>query len=1300
MSVSFDASEINNWSDKPEASYKLPELIGRLTLATLPESPSRIDMPSGSSVRMPGWDGLLEVDQGNAWIPAGLSGWEMSCELEVTRKASSDYKKRTEEPLGLDMTTTTFVFVTSRRWSAKRKWEQERRQEGHWSNVRAFDSDDLVAWLGESPEVSRWFARVMGKQHFDFEAANRIEERQVETMETLTSGFGDLQAELATIRASLEGQAETADSGLELSEVQRRISNDLDTARNLLQQGLVIAARTQLQRIEKQSDELTEDLRFRLTSYMAKCAISEERIDDACSLLDESHRIQPDNPDAVANAALAAQLQDDAKRALELARKALELDRKNASAAATLMWALLRVDEHDLFENFVSSAEWVSQESTPALTLAGIRADQSHFEEAISIYRSLIDVDEEDAYAHLGLSHCLLTYAQVERVPAGFDTESQGRCEAAEAAASRAMELFQATQLRSRCFDALVLRAGARALLGNVDEAMRDVDAVLSQSPEHIAAMVHKGLILLQMDRPQEARVWFESVQEPGVYDELLLPLAEACLDSGDPDAAIDLLRDSYQLDPPEWEDVGRAEALLRAEAAKRCDDSLGAQLEAALTKHPDSPGLLLLTAIQSNLQGDTAAAEADLLRAADLASEPHREAIQAQIGNLYASVGRHADAAEQYKRSSGSEPSHPAAIPLLLSLSNCRRFDKVLELARKIRAVNVRAPRIAIEVEAEVLGYIGDVSTALDRYHELCSREDSEPDDEVKLALTQFRCGDRDGALDTVTNVDVTRLIPKPKALMRLAHLKRFLGASEYLEDAYLATQSARNDPDTQLGFFRMFLGRSDDGSEPESAVPGSVIRLRRDDDEQWWQLLESDRDSPGPRELLPSDPLTDRLLGRSVGDHIVLRQGLEDLSYEVTGLQSKYVREFQEISEEFSTRFPDNMALSRVEFDPQFSKLFESIDLRHQLVRNAEELYKSGQIPFASFAALVGRSILEIWSEYVMDPVARIRFAYGNEQEADASKKALGDCNDIVLDLMALLTVHKLGLADWLRREFDRVRIPQLVYDEIQEVVYAMRMDATPAAVMGKDEEGNYTRMEFDQQFVAERRRNLESILSLADSLDRIPSYPMLAVKEAQDYIDVLTSGGAGSVFAGEDDNGTRPVLVSDDLVQADVARSLGMKVVSSQAILVQLLDSESISDGEYSGMINEMVKMNYWFVRVRGDDIQQSLEDSAYSVTESTLAMLRTLEGPSCSDESAASVAAEVVASLAKKSVLRQIQENFLMTVLGVIRRGRHTDDVILRFKVEVAARLRLAPLQSAWILEFVDLYMQASRLRTDG
>ena len=1224
----------------------------------------------------------------------------MSCEQGVTNKANKDYKTRTVGPLGLDKTTTTFVFVTSRRWSAKRDWEQARRGEGHWFDVRAFDADDLVGWLEQSREVSQWFAGVIGKLVFDFEAERRNEERQVENMETMTSGFAEVQVKLDTVIASIEDHTDVQDSKLELSPTQRRASKDLDNVRDLIRQGLVIAARTKLERIRDETDDLSDDLRFRLISHLAICAISEERTDDACRLLEEAHRIQPQTPSGIANAALAAQLQGRPKRAMNLARDALDLEPRNGNAAASLMWSLAQLDEIDDLDDFAASQDWILQESTPGLTLAGIRAQQSRYQEALSIYRSLIDVSEEDAYAHLGLSHCLLSYAQVERAPAGFDTESQAKCSAAEAEASRALDLFQPTQVRGRRFDALVVRAGARALLGKLEEAMRDVDAVLSESPKHIAATIHKGLIFLQKSMPQEARVWLESVQDPDVHDQLLLPLAEACLDSGDADAAVDLLRGSFQLDPPEWEDVGRAETLLRAEAAGQSDGSLGAQVEAALAKHPSSQGLLALSAIHSDLQSDTSAAEKRLLRAADVASEPHREAIQAQLGNLYASIGRHADAAEQYRRSCGDDATHPAAVPLLLSLFNSKQFDRALELARRAHLVNGRVPRVVIEVEAEVLGYVGDVTAALARYGELCSRDDARPDDTVKLALAKFRCGDRDGALQTVIGAESAKLIDDPKSLLKLAHLKRFLGASGYLEDAYLATRHARNDPNIQLGFFRMFLGCGDDESEPQSAVPGSVVRLQRSDDEQWWHILDSDQVSPGPRELSPNAPLTDRLLGRSVGDRIVLREGLEDLSYEVTGLQSKYVREFQRISEEFSTQFPDNMALSRIEFDPQFSKLFESIDLRHQLVRNVEGLYKSGQIPFASFCALVGRSILEVWSEYTMDPDSRIRFAYGNEQEADIAKVIFSDCSDIVLDLMSLLMIHKLDLTDLLRRTFERVRIPQQVYDEIQEVVYAMRMDASPAAVVGKDEAGNYTRTEFDEQYWVERRRKMESILALADSLERIPAYPMLAVGDAQDYIDVLTSSGAGSIFAGEESNGPNPVLVSDDLVQADLARSVGMNVVSSQGLIVELLDTGIISDCEYAGMIEEMVKTNYWFVRVRGEDVLQCLERNTYRVTEGTLAMLRTLEGPACSEESAASVAAEVISSLAKMSMLSQTLEYVLVAVLGAIRRGRHSNDVLLRFKGEVAARLKLVPTQCSRILQVVDLYMATSPLQSDG
>ena len=144
--IRVDSSEIANWASKPQASYDLPELIRRLILATVPQ-PSLLRIPSGSSVRLPGWDGVLDVEEGNEWVPKGTSVWEMSCEGDAEKKANADYGKRTAEPRGVNAAGTTLAIVTSRTWQSKDSWLNERRAEGHWHDIKVLDSVDLAAWL-------------------------------------------------------------------------------------------------------------------------------------------------------------------------------------------------------------------------------------------------------------------------------------------------------------------------------------------------------------------------------------------------------------------------------------------------------------------------------------------------------------------------------------------------------------------------------------------------------------------------------------------------------------------------------------------------------------------------------------------------------------------------------------------------------------------------------------------------------------------------------------------------------------------------------------------------------------------------------------------------------------------------------------------------------------------------------------------------------------------------------------------------------------------------------------------------
>ena len=162
--IDFDASEIDNWADSNGADGIFPRMIAKLVMASVPEL-SHIDLPTGSAVWMPGWDGILSVVDGNEWIPAGDVACEFSVGGDPQVKAGENYLKRTRRTLRIDKTSSTFIFFSPREWNAerKRKWMERRRRRGDWANVLAYDATDLVNWLDNAPAVADWFARLIGK---------------------------------------------------------------------------------------------------------------------------------------------------------------------------------------------------------------------------------------------------------------------------------------------------------------------------------------------------------------------------------------------------------------------------------------------------------------------------------------------------------------------------------------------------------------------------------------------------------------------------------------------------------------------------------------------------------------------------------------------------------------------------------------------------------------------------------------------------------------------------------------------------------------------------------------------------------------------------------------------------------------------------------------------------------------------------------------------------------------------------------------------------------------------------------
>ena len=159
--LQIQARQIEDWASEHRVRTRLSVLLRTLVNST-GSSLRKVDFPGNDDAERRGWDGVVEADRATPWIPQGFSGWEFGCNQDIKRKADEDFRKRTQSVPEAERLSTTFVFVTPRRWTGKNDWEKERREESQWKDVRVFDASDLEQWMEQSIPAQTWFVEETG----------------------------------------------------------------------------------------------------------------------------------------------------------------------------------------------------------------------------------------------------------------------------------------------------------------------------------------------------------------------------------------------------------------------------------------------------------------------------------------------------------------------------------------------------------------------------------------------------------------------------------------------------------------------------------------------------------------------------------------------------------------------------------------------------------------------------------------------------------------------------------------------------------------------------------------------------------------------------------------------------------------------------------------------------------------------------------------------------------------------------------------------------------------------------------
>ncbi len=159
------AGDLDRYSPTRESQAVIPELVYWLVKQSCSDLVV-CRIPYGDAVNQPGWDGMVETEQGFLeFVPKGKSYWEIGTGADPQSKATDVFKKRTDEIDDVERADSSFVFVTPRSsgsggWTEpeQTKWLERRKDKG-WTLIRVIDGVKLADWLREYPAIGKWMAK-------------------------------------------------------------------------------------------------------------------------------------------------------------------------------------------------------------------------------------------------------------------------------------------------------------------------------------------------------------------------------------------------------------------------------------------------------------------------------------------------------------------------------------------------------------------------------------------------------------------------------------------------------------------------------------------------------------------------------------------------------------------------------------------------------------------------------------------------------------------------------------------------------------------------------------------------------------------------------------------------------------------------------------------------------------------------------------------------------------------------------------------------------------------------------------
>lgn len=1101
------------------------------------------------------------------------------------------------------------------------------------------------------------------------------------------SVVGNIENKLSTMDTKVSSIAASisTSSGDKIDEREKEFETRIDTLLKLYKDGYPNACLHQLKEIEASTKgtQLSNRIRARIFSLMGGCLLALENQEEAVRLLERAYQLDQQNPDIVANYSLALLFKEDLDNAQKLAEDVLHEKPTHSLARIVQFEVWSRRKTIDDLDELIN----IDLLNDPAYTrtLGLYFLEEKDIEKSEKYLRLTIALEPNDIHALIALAG-LLVEQKLHFQPLGnlsmLLPEHKEVIEEANRLIEAAYEKARNRDNSLLVNHILASRAGVRALGGDISGAKQDCDSVLQNNPSHVLALHNRALIAFQERELFQAINYFEKIpRDYLIKRHLILPLVISLIEENSFEKAIQLLDQIDSTKSEEYYDflVMRAWIYIkkqRIEEALKIYSGLIENAQDEFRAH-EAAGII------AKLSHDTENATLHFSHSFDLAGDSRdRNRIAITLGDLLFDNHNYDEAIIWYEKIDFDLLSTRSLASRYASAAYYSRdYGKAYDFVRKCYSLGHVYPEL-LEMHSWLAEYFGDLIEALHIQEKLQQIEPKKTKHIIELARLHYWMEERESAIATLQNI-VYDEIDDPWELIKAAELYNLF---EYADKALFLAYKARilgiNIAEVQIAYLNIFL-RSEEkvNLNFETVQVNTAIKLDNTLERRWLKIIDIVQPKEEDWEYSIDSYQGKILLDHKVGDQIDFREGsLKKLNFSIVEIQSVYVRAFQEIIEDFSARFPENLSLQRLQIvDGDFTNFFRFIVRSDIHIDQVENFFTKGAINLEQFSKLVGRDPLLTFISLQYKSEGRIFASLGTYEDQALQKICVNNANRITLGLTGLLTLKYLDMLEIITQRFEAIYVSQRLIDSIRKALLELDIEKMRGRKTIGYQNGQLFIHETPREVILNMISYLEELLIfLKNGCLVIPisseNAKHLISETSKDFVGEI---GLSTVLVAKQ-TGT-PIFTDDYQL-----RVFGLSQHSVHGFWTQelLLDTSEKGITQFDVYTNSCAKLalgNYFFLSINPEMIQKIMGEDLFSVSKRVDALLRTLKGPEILEDPAIGIAGKVLKNIWLERIPTDQRRIILDRILDYLTTERIRDRILRKLLLVMEAELLMAPLQ---------------------